>query len=65
MATRKKLKVTLKRSVIGRQKKQKLTIEALGLKRLHHTKIHTETPQIRGMINKVIHLVNVEEISDS
>ncbi|MBD3289969.1 50S ribosomal protein L30 [candidate division KSB1 bacterium] len=59
----KKLKVTLKRSVIDYNKRQKLTVEALGLKRLHHTVIHQETPQILGMINKVSHLVEVEEIS--
>ncbi len=59
----KKLKITLKRSTIDYNKKQKLTVETLGLKRLHHTVIHNETPQILGMIKKVSHLVEVEEIS--
>jgi len=58
-----KLKITQVRSVIGRQKKQKLTIQALGIRRLHHTVVHNDTPQIRGMINKVRHLVEVEEIN--
>lgn len=63
MAKKKKIKITLHRSTIGYNKKQKLTVEALGLKRLHHSVIHNDTPQIRGMINKVSHLVEVEEIS--
>lgn len=57
----KKLKITLKKSTIGYHKKQKLTVRTLGLRRLHHTVEHSDTPQIRGMINKVIHLVEVEE----
>jgi large subunit ribosomal protein L30 len=59
----KKLKITLTKSVIGYNKKQKMTIEALGIKRMHHSVIHSATPQIRGMINKVSHLVEIEEIS--
>lgn len=58
----KKLKITQIRSVIDRPKTQKLTIEALGLGRPNYTKIHNDTPQIRGMINKVSHLVTFEEI---
>ena len=58
-----KLKITQVRSAIDRQKKQKLTIRALGIRRLHHTVVHNDTPQIRGMINKVKHLVEVEEIT--
>lgn len=57
-----KLKITQLRSAIKRNKKQKLTIEALGLHRLHHTVIQPDVPQIRGMINKVSHLVHVEEV---
>ena len=60
---KKKLKITLKRSTIDYNKKQKLTVKALGLKRLHHTVVHEDTPQIRGMITKVTHLLEVEEIS--
>ena len=57
-----KIKVKQTGSVIDRPKKQKLTIEALGLGRPNWEKIHNDTPQIRGMINKVKHLVTVEEI---
>lgn len=60
---KKKLRITLKRSPIGYIKKQKVTVRTLGLRRLHHTVEHIDTPQIRGMINKVSHLVEVEEIS--
>lgn len=58
-----KIKITQVRSVINRHKKQKLTIEALGLKRMHDTVEHDATPQILGMVNKVKHLVNVEEVN--
>ena len=57
-----KIKVKQIGSVIDRPKKQKLTIEALGLGRPNWEKVHNDTPQIRGMINKVKHLVTVEEI---
>lgn len=56
-----KLKITLKRSVIGALTKQKRTIEALGLRKRHHSVVHNDTPQIRGMLVKVVHLVEVEE----
>lgn len=59
-----KLKITQVRSVIDRPVDQKATIEALGLGRPNYVKIHNDTPQIRGMINKVTHLVKVEEIND-
>jgi large subunit ribosomal protein L30 len=62
MAKQKKLKITLKRSIIGRNQRQKLTVKALGLKRLHHSVIHKDTPQIQGMIDKVRHLVEVEGV---
>ena len=55
------LKVTLVKSVIGSKKDQIATVEALGLKKIRDEKIHDDNPQIRGMINKVIHLVSVEE----
>ncbi len=57
-----KIKVKQIKSVIDRPKDQKLTIEALGLGRPNWEKIHNDTPQIRGMIRKVSHLVTVEEI---
>lgn len=59
-----KLKITQTKSVIDRTKDQKRTIEALGLGRPNYTKIQNDSPQIRGMINKVSHLVVVEEIKD-
>lgn len=59
-----KIKVTQTRSIIDRPKDQKKTIEALGLGRPHWEKIHNDTPQIRGMIRKVSHLVKVEEVKD-
>ena len=55
-----KLKIKQVRSVIDRPGRQKRTIVALGLKRLHHTVEHDDTPQIRGMVDKVRHLVEVE-----
>jgi large subunit ribosomal protein L30 len=55
------IKITLTKSTIGYNKKQKATVRALGLRRLHHTVEHIDTPQIRGMIDKVNHLVEVEE----
>ncbi len=56
-----KLRVTLVRSTIGRPWRQKLTVRALGLRKIHQTVEHSDTPQIRGMIAKVNHLVKVEE----
>lgn len=60
----KKLKITQIRSIIDRPEKQKRTIEALGLGRPNYVVIHNDTPQIRGMIRKVSHLVKVEEINE-
>ena len=57
-----KLKITQIRSTIRRNEKQKRTIKALGLRRLHHTVEHSDVPQIRGMVKAVAHLVRVEEI---
>jgi len=56
-----KLKVTLVRSKIGRPEKQRRILQSLGLRKLNATKIVTATPQIRGMIVKVLHLLKVEE----
>ncbi|MBN1301303.1 MAG: 50S ribosomal protein L30 [Melioribacteraceae bacterium] len=60
----KKIKVTQTKSIIDRPKDQKRTIEALGLGRPNYFKIHNDTPQIRGMVRKVIHLVKVDEIEE-
>jgi len=57
-----KLKVTWSKSSIGYAETQKRTIKALGLKRLNHSVEHDDTPAIRGMTQKVRHLVTVEEI---
>jgi large subunit ribosomal protein L30 len=59
----KKLRITLKRSPIDYNKKQKITVRTLGLRRLHQSVEHADTPQIRGMINKVSHLVEVAEVN--
>ncbi len=58
----KKLKITWKKSAIGFAKDQKATIQALGFKKLQSTVIHEDNPALRGMIRKVAHLVEVEEI---
>ncbi len=57
------LRITWTKSSIGYAHDQKATIRALGLKRLHHTVEHQDTRTIRGMANKVRHLVTVEEVS--
>jgi large subunit ribosomal protein L30 len=56
------LKVTQARSVIGSKEGHKRTVQALGLKRIRDEKVHEDTPQIRGMLHKVRHLVKVEEV---
>ena len=58
---KKELKITLVKSPIGYPKQQKGTVKALGLKKLHQTVTQEDTPVIRGMINKISHLVKVEE----
>jgi large subunit ribosomal protein L30 len=58
----KKLKVTLERSTIGRQHVQKDTVKALGFHRLHETRVLPDNPAVRGMINRVSHLVKWEEV---
>ncbi len=57
-----KLSVKLIRSAIGYDKTQKATVQALGLNKLNKTVVHNDTPQVRGMIYKVRHLVLVEEV---
>lgn len=57
-----KLKITQSKSTIGCLKNQIATMEALGLKKIRSSKIHDDNAVIRGMINKVSHLVIVEEI---
>lgn len=56
-----KLLITWKKSTIGRPDIQERTIRALGLHRLHETVEHDDTPQIRGMVQSVLHLVEMTE----
>jgi large subunit ribosomal protein L30 len=60
----KKLKITLVRSPIGYKYDQKDTVKRLGLRKMHQTVIKNDTPQIRGMVEKVKHLLKVEEIEE-
>jgi large subunit ribosomal protein L30 len=53
--------VTLVKSPIGYEKSQRATVRALGLHRMNETVEHNDSPAIRGMLNKVIHLIKVEE----
>jgi large subunit ribosomal protein L30 len=53
--------VTLKRSGIGRPQKQRATLQGLGLTRLHKRVVLRDTPEIRGMLAKVIHLIDVSK----
>ena len=59
-----KLKIIQTRSIIDRPEKQKKIIEALGLGTPNWERLHNDTPQIRGMIKKVTHLVKVEEVKE-
>lgn len=56
-----KLEITLTRSLIGRPGDQRETVKALGLRKVNQTVEHQDNPAIRGMINKVAHLVSVKE----
>ena len=55
------IRVTLVRSPIGFTKDQKATVRALGLHRMHQTIEHKDTPALRGMLTKIIHLLKIEE----
>ena len=57
-----KIKVTQVKSKIGQTVRQKATLEALGLKKMHQTVEHEATPQVLGMVRKISHLVSVEEV---
>lgn len=60
-----KIAITWKTSTIGFTQDQRRTIAALGLRRLHQTVVHEDVPSIRGMVNKVRHLVVVSEPEES
>ena len=55
------IRVTLVRSPIGYTKDQRATAKSLGLRRLHQTVEHKDSPALRGMIRKIVHLVQIEE----
>jgi large subunit ribosomal protein L30 len=55
------LKITLIKSTIGRPKKHCDVVAGLGLKRLNHSVMHADTPEIRGMISKISHMLNVAQ----
>ena len=57
-----KLEITLNRSTIGRPENQRVTVKTLGLRKIHQTVVHDDNSAIRGMINKVAHLVTVKEV---
>jgi large subunit ribosomal protein L30 len=56
------LKVTQIKSVIGSKEGHKRTVRALGLKCIRDSRVHQDTPQVRGMVHKVRHLIRVEEV---
>ncbi|WP_138420160.1 50S ribosomal protein L30 [Aquibacillus sediminis] len=58
----KQLEITLTRSVIGRSESQKATVKTLGLKKIRQSVVREDTPALRGMIDKVSHLVSVKEV---
>ncbi|HOD35629.1 MAG TPA: 50S ribosomal protein L30 [Syntrophales bacterium] len=61
----KKLKITLVKSYIGRPEKHRKILRGMGLQKLNRTVLLMDTPEIRGMVNKVSHLLSVEEIEAS
>lgn len=60
--TRNKLRITLIRSTIGRPGNQGLIVEALGLRKVNQTVVRPDVDSVRGMVNKISHLLRVEEI---
>ena len=58
------IKITWTKSYIGRPRGQRRTVDSLGLRRLHHTVVQPDNPSIRGMIHKIRHMVEVEEVDD-
>ncbi len=61
-STPKQLRITLVRSPLGYSTRHKATVRAMGLVRLHQTVVQADTPQLRGMLAKVAHLVTIEEV---
>ena len=58
----KKLQVTLKKSIIGATARQRKNVSGLGLRRVNQSRVLENTPAVRGMVKKVIHLVDVQEV---
>ncbi|SDI90135.1 MULTISPECIES: 50S ribosomal protein L30 [Alteribacillus] len=58
----KQVEITLSRSLIGRPEDQRVTVRTLGLRKVNHTVVKEDNPAIRGMINKVSHLLTVKEL---
>lgn len=56
-----KLKITLTCSLIGRTQRQRRTVQTLGLKKINDSIVREDTPAVRGMINKISHIVTVEQ----
>jgi len=59
-----RIRITQVRSLIGRPRIQRETMRSLGLRRIRHAVVHTDRPEIRGMVAKVAHLVSVEEVDE-
>ena len=59
-----KLKVTQTRSLVGRTRRQRQTVRALGLRRIRQSVVKEDRPEIRGMVARVRHLVDVEEVDE-
>jgi large subunit ribosomal protein L30 len=60
MEPERKIQITLKKSGIGKPQRQRATLRGLGLTKLHKTVVLKDTPEIRGMVSKVLHLVDVK-----
>lgn len=56
-----RIRITLRRSLIGQKPKTRATVRSLGLRKLHASVEHSDTPDIRGMVHRVRHMVEVEE----
>ncbi|MBA7519977.1 50S ribosomal protein L30 [subsurface metagenome] len=64
MEKMKKIKITLKKSPINKIKKHKLTLKALGLRKIGRSRILPDNEAVRGMINKVSYMLEIQEIND-
>ena len=62
LADQKQLKITLKKSLIGRNEKQRKTVQALGLRKIGHSVVRPDNPQTRGIIHKIGFMLDVEEL---